>query len=147
MLGGLWDAEGPQRAPCGPFRCGTVTGASGPALWPQPFLLSLVRSSGDPAGMADFSDIVLESVGVKSYAELTALGPAEMLRRLDDKKPPLQPSDAFLAVMVVSAVSELQATTKSLDGAKRGFERATIVLAALGVILAATSVVVAIVAL
>jgi hypothetical protein len=47
--------------------------------------------------MADFSDIVLESVGVESYAELTALGLAEILRRLDDKKPPLQPSDAFLA--------------------------------------------------
>jgi hypothetical protein len=32
-------------------------------------------------GMADFSDIVLESVGVESYAELTALGLAEILRR------------------------------------------------------------------
>lgn len=97
--------------------------------------------------MAEFSDIVLESVGVESYAELTALGLAEILRRLDDEKPPLQPSDAFLAIMVVSAVSELQATTKSLDAAKRGFERATIVLAALGVILTAMSVVVAVVAL
>jgi hypothetical protein len=93
--------------------------------------------------MADFSDVVLESVGVQSYADLVALGPEDILRLPDDKKPPLQPSDAFLAVMVVSAVSELQATTRALDSAKRGFERATIVLAALSVILTAAGVIVA----
>jgi hypothetical protein len=97
--------------------------------------------------MAEFSDVVLEQVGVQSYADLVALGPADILRLLDDKKPPLQPSDAFLAVMVVSAVSELQATTHALDSAKRGFERATIVLAAVSVILTAAGVIVALIAL
>lgn len=102
------------------------------------------RSCGS---MTDFSDVVLDSIGVQSYADLVALGPEDILRLLDDKKPPLQPSDAFLAVLVISAVSELQATTRALDSAKRGFERATIVLASLGVILTAAGVVVALLTL
>jgi hypothetical protein len=97
--------------------------------------------------MAEFSDVVLESVGVQSYADLVALGPDDILRLLDDKKPPLQPSDAFLAVMVISAVSELQATTRALDSAKLGFERATIVLAAVSMILTAAGVIVALITL
>jgi hypothetical protein len=43
--------------------------------------------------VADFSDVVLESVVVLSYADLVALGPEDILRLLDEKKPPLQPSD------------------------------------------------------
>jgi hypothetical protein len=91
--------------------------------------------------------VVLEAVGVDSYAELAALGTDEVIRRLDERKPPLHPADAFLAVILLSALSELRDTTKSLDAAKRGFERATIVLAALGVIATALGVIVAIVAL
>jgi cytoskeletal protein RodZ len=94
-----------------------------------------------------YPSVALEAVGVRSYAELAALGTEEVIRRLDDRKPPLHPAEAFLAVMVLSALSELRETTKSLDAAKRGFERATIVLAALGVILTALGVIVAIVAL
>ena len=55
--------------------------------------------------------------------------------------------DAFLGVLVLSAVAELQQTTKDLDAAKRGFQTATIVLAAVAVILAAATVIIAIVAL
>jgi phage antirepressor YoqD-like protein len=41
--------------------------------------------------MAEFSDVVLESVGVQSYADLVALGPEDILRFLDDKKPLYSP--------------------------------------------------------
>ena len=97
--------------------------------------------------MSSYPSVVLEAVGVGSYAELSALGTDEVIRRLDERKPPLHPADAFLAVLVLSALSELRETTKSLDAAKRGFERATIALAAVGVILTAAAVIVAIVAL
>jgi hypothetical protein len=95
------------------------------------------------------SNVVLEAVGVKSYAELVALGTDEVIRRLDDRRMyvPLNPGDAFLAVLVLSAVADLRETSKSLDAAKRGFERATIALAASGVILTVATVVLAIVAL
>jgi len=80
---------------------------------------------------------------VQSYAELVELGTEEVIRRLDEHQPPLHPSDAFLAVLVLSAVSELRETAKALDAARRGFERATLVLAALGVIVAVVGVIVA----
>jgi hypothetical protein len=92
--------------------------------------------------MSSYPDVVLEAVGVKSYSELAALSTAEVIRRMDERRPALHPGDAFL-----SAVTELRETTKSLDAAKRGFERATIALAAAGVLLTAATVVLAIVAL
>jgi hypothetical protein len=42
-------------------------------------------------------------------------------------------------VLVLGALGELRETTKALDEAKRGFERATIALAALGVLIAAVT--------
>jgi hypothetical protein len=107
-----------------------------------------VRLLSDPALVSGaYPSVVLEAVGVMSYAELSALGSDEVIRRLDERNPPLHPADAFLAVIVLSALSELRETTKSLDAARRGFERATIVLAALGVILTGTGVIVALVSL
>jgi hypothetical protein len=49
--------------------------------------------------------------------------------------------------MVISAGSEPQATTRALDSAKLGFERATIVLAAVSTILTAAGVIVALITL
>jgi hypothetical protein len=91
------------------------------------------------------SSIVLDAVGLKSYAELAALGTEEVIRRLDHRRQyvPTNPGDAFLAVIALAAVSELRETSKSLDSAKHVFERATIVLASLAVILTAAGVVVA----
>jgi hypothetical protein len=97
--------------------------------------------------MSSYPDVVLEAVGVKSYSELAALSTAEVIRRMDERRPALHPGDAFLSVLVLSAVTELRETTKSLDAAKRGFECATIALAAAGVLLTAATVVLAIVAL
>jgi hypothetical protein len=94
--------------------------------------------------MSSNPSVVLEAIGgVGSYAELAALGTDEVIRRMDERNPPLHPGDAFIAVMALAAVSELRETTVALDAAKRGFERATIVLAVLGVILTAASVIVA----
>lgn len=97
--------------------------------------------------MSSPSSIVLDAVGVKSYADLAALGTDEVIRRLDNRRQyvPINPGDAFLAVIVLAAVSDLRETSKSLDAAKRGFERATIILASLAVILTAAGVIVAIV--
>lgn len=94
-----------------------------------------------------YPNVVLEAVGVKSYAELAELGTDEIIKRLDDRDAPLHPGDAFLAVVVLAGVSELRETTKALDAAKRGLEQATIALAAAGVILTAATVVLAVVAL
>jgi hypothetical protein len=78
-----------------------------------------VRRSRDLDAVSTYPSVVLEAVGVQSYAELAALGTEEVVRRLDDRKPPLHPADAFLAVMVLSALSELRETTKALDSASR----------------------------
>jgi hypothetical protein len=94
-----------------------------------------------------YPNVVLEAVGVSTYAELAELGTDEIIKRLDARGAPLHPGDAFLAVVVLAGVSELRETTKALDAARRGFERATIALAAAGVILTAATVVLAVVAL
>jgi hypothetical protein len=94
----------------------------------------------------NFPSVVLEAVGVGSYAELAALGTEEIIRRLDERNAPLHPGDAFLAVLVLAGVIDLRETAKSLDAAKRGFERATIALAAAGVILTAATVLLAVIA-
>jgi cytoskeletal protein RodZ len=75
-------------------------------------------------------------MGVDSYAALVALDSREVIRLLDENRQhvPVDPADAFLAVIVLSAVIELRETAKSLDKAKRAFEFATIVLAAAAVI-------------
>lgn len=93
------------------------------------------------------ANIVLEAVGVESYAELYRLGADEVLDRMDKRNAPVHPGDAFLAVLVLRSVADLRETTKALDAAKRGFERATVVLAAAGAVLTAMTVVLAIIAL
>jgi hypothetical protein len=75
--------------------------------------------------------VVLEAVGVNSYAELADLGTSEVIRRMDDRRPPLHPGDAFLAVLVLRAVSELRQSAEHLDSVRRRLEWATLVLAVL----------------
>lgn len=84
--------------------------------------LTVLRSTATDreSPVSDFSRAVLDAVGVQSYAELVELNTEEVIRRLDEHQPPLHPSDAFLAVLVLSAVSELRETAKALDAAKRG---------------------------
>jgi hypothetical protein len=80
-----------------------------------------------------YRSVVLEAVGVNSYSELMALDVDEVVRLMDERKAPLHPGDAFLAVLVLKAVSDLTETSRALDRARKGFERATLVLALVAV--------------
>jgi hypothetical protein len=80
--------------------------------------------------------ITLEAIGLNTYRELYALDTAEALRRIDDKRVPLHPGDAFLAVLVLRGVAELRHSAEHLDAAGRRFEIAGIVLAAVAVAVA-----------
>lgn len=80
---------------------------------------------------------VLNALKVGSYAELATLDTLEVIRRMDDGVgASMNEADALVAVLTLSAVAKLEATTKALDGARKGFERATIILAVLGVLVA-----------
>jgi hypothetical protein len=79
---------------------------------------------------------LLDRIGIESFAALAAMDADEVIRRLDEKQPPIHTADAFLAVMVIAAVRDLRRTTEELDAAKRSFGRATLVLAVLGVLVA-----------
>jgi hypothetical protein len=60
--------------------------------------------------------VTLEAVEVKSYSELFALSPAEVLRRLDaGSVVPLHEGDAFLAVLVLRSVADLASASKRLE--------------------------------
>jgi hypothetical protein len=62
--------------------------------------------------------VTLEAVDVKSYSELFALSPAEVLRRLDaGTVVPLHEGDAFLAVLVLRGVADLADASKRLETA------------------------------
>jgi hypothetical protein len=61
--------------------------------------------------------VTLEAVKVKSYSELFALEPDEVLRRLDAGSVPLHEGDAFLAVLVLRSVGDLASASKRLETA------------------------------
>jgi hypothetical protein len=46
-------------------------------------------------GVSSHPSVVLEAIGVQTYGELAALGTDEIIRRMDERKPPLHPADAF----------------------------------------------------
>ncbi len=83
-----------------------------------------------------YSSVVLEAVGVDSYAELGALDTAEVIRRMDERNAPLHPGDAFLAVLVLRGVAELGQSAKRLDRASRHYEIAGVILAVVAVAVA-----------
>jgi len=77
--------------------------------------------------------VVLEAVGVRSYADLYALPSEEVVRRLDEQDVPLHPGDAFLAVLVLRGVAELRESAVRLDAAGKRFEIAGLMLALVAV--------------
>lgn len=78
----------------------------------------------------DDGDVVLEAIGVESYAELYELNASEVLARIDAKRAPLHPGDAFLAVIVLRAVADLTETTQRLDKARTRLDWTTLVAGA-----------------
>ncbi len=101
--------------------------------------------------------ITLENIGLKTWQELYELEPAETIQRMSEKYVPLHAGDAFLAVLVVRAITNLIGATGHLEASTQRIEassgrletgttwliRLTWALAGLSVI----SVVIAIVAL
>jgi hypothetical protein len=61
--------------------------------------------------------VTLEAVKVKTYSELFALEPDEVLRRLDAGSVPLHEGDALLAVLVLRSVADLASASKRLETA------------------------------
>ena len=83
------------------------------------------------------------------YGRLAALGADDVIRKLDERSQyvPVNPGDAFFAIVVLSAVVERGRPAGRSHATQRGFERATIALATSGVVLTAATVILAIVAL
>ena len=77
--------------------------------------------------------IILSIVGVKTYSELYRMPTAEVLRRIDEKGAPINPGDAFIAVLVLRSVRELGDVTERLDRASKLFQVAGIILAVVAV--------------
>jgi hypothetical protein len=80
-----------------------------------------------------YRSVVLEAVGVDSYAELAALDTAEVIRRMDERRAPLHPGDAFLAVLVLCGLAERGEATERLDRASKRYEIAGVILAVVAV--------------
>lgn len=87
--------------------------------------------------------ITLEAIGLKSWQELYALEPSEVLRRMSEQNVPLQSGDAFLAVLVLRGVADLERTSQRLDEAARFYRSAGFVLAAVATAAAVVQVVTA----
>lgn len=86
--------------------------------------------------------VTLEVVKVKSYSELFALEPDEVLRRLDaGSVVPLHEGDAFLAVLVLRSVADLASASKRLETATKRLlwlTAALVVVTAIAVLISAT---------
>jgi hypothetical protein len=79
--------------------------------------------------------VTLEALGLVSYSQLYDLDSDDVVRRLD--RVPVHEGDAFLAVMVLRAVTDLRRSAERLDHTRRGLER---FMAALAVIATATTI-------
>lgn len=79
--------------------------------------------------MAPETPITLESVGLSTWSELYALDSAEIVRLMDEKKVPLHPGDAFLAVAVLRGVFDLREATLALDRSTHRLLSLTVLLA------------------
>ena len=94
-------------------------------------------TTGYAARMANVP-VTLEVVNVKSYSELFALPPDEVLRRLDSGSVvPLHEGDAFLAVLVLRSVADLTSASKRLETATNRLlwlTAALVVVAAIAVV-------------
>jgi hypothetical protein len=67
--------------------------------------------------------VVLEAMGVKSYADLGQLDAEEVMRRLDAQDVPLHPGDKALAVIVLAALADLRRATDRLDRTSTRLDR------------------------
>jgi hypothetical protein len=73
--------------------------------------------------------ITLQALGLESWSDLYALSPQEVLTQMSERDVPLHAGDAFLAVIVLRAVSDLAAASSRLDAAARFYRFAGFVLA------------------
>jgi len=90
-----------------------------------------------------FSKTVLNEMGLDSWAALFATDTAEVIRLMDEKSPSVHPGDAFLGVLVVRSVADLEAASERLERLTWWLKWLTWALA----VMAACTLVVAIVAL
>lgn len=91
--------------------------------------------------------MLLERLNVDSFAELYGMDVETVLRKLDaGPELPLQDGDAFLSVLNLRAIADLQAATAELDASTRSLSRLTwalVFLTAVTVLVAGASLVVA----
>jgi hypothetical protein len=90
--------------------------------------------------------VTLEAVGLKTLSELYELDPAEVVKRMDEGNVPVNPGDAFLAVLLLRGVHDLREATLDLDKSTERLARLTRALVGLTVallVVAATTLVVA----
>jgi hypothetical protein len=59
--------------------------------------------------------ITLEAIGLTRLSELYELDPDEVVKLMDERNVPLNPGDAFLAVVVLRAIRDLRKATLDLD--------------------------------
>jgi hypothetical protein len=67
--------------------------------------------------------IPLETLELDGYSDLYAMPTAEALRKLDEKAAPLHEGDAFLGVLVLRAVKELETPPNALRRRLRALRR------------------------
>lgn len=82
-----------------------------------------------------FSKTVLTALKLETWQELYALSPAEVVRRMDDHDPPVAPSDAFLAVVALRSLADLESASGRLEDLNSRLNRLTWALAALTALL------------
>ena len=90
-----------------------------------------------------FSKTVLTDLKLETWQDLYALSPAEVIRRMDDHDPSVAPSDAFLAVVALRSLADLESASRRLEDLNSRLNQLTWALAAL----AAITLVVALIAL
>ncbi|UGS35635.1 hypothetical protein [Capillimicrobium parvum] len=96
-----------------------------------------------------YPNVVLEALGVESYGELMDMDTQSVVRKIDAAGPggvPLHQGDMTLAVLVLSAVADLEEATKRLDRARTRFERlgfALLIISTLATVVAAVATIAA----
>ena len=66
--------------------------------------------------------ITLETIGLETWQQLYELKPDETIRRMSEKYVPLHPGDAFLAVLIIRAVTDLILATNQIEESSKRIE-------------------------
>lgn len=90
--------------------------------------------------------ITLEAIGLKTLSELYELDPVEIVKLMDERNVPVNPGDAFLAVLLLRGVEDLRQATLTLDRSTERLAMLTRVLVGLTIALLVAAVVTLIVA-